>query len=448
MSGPTSHAALFSAGQTQMANKAGAERRLIALQLRIREKAQPPKNGSGYRLIALRETRRKTTQIDSFSSPYDLSWETKEEAESDDAFVAFGNKLVAEFGEAAPVVDPMQLASSCEEEEAAAGGDAPAAKKRRVTGRALDRSNAAKGAARAVATAALSPEARAFIEARSEQDKKDGTPLWEVFRLFKVKEARDTKFAAKHEQYQEYAAKLKQARRSVSKSVQVVDEDGIYLNSSALSRPMFARYIIQLVALHHYYTYLLEHQKPDDEFYAGETNAAKFAGECSLKSTSTVMDWKRDFESNNGAFSQSKWGRYIRAWIMDCKVKRDRARAWLKREVTRKPTSEDRRPVFIIADFLKYLNEVFLPSYDDVEDGDPGPAAAAADLADAGVEGAAKDKFRVQMSTALAWAHKLGLKYKTRTKSYYVDGHDRKDVLLYRAGYLPSSRRTKTPSPR
>ena len=231
-----------------MATKANASRALLVLHLRIREKAHLSGTGGAYQLTAVRKTQRRTMEIHSAFSPYDLSWDSKEDAETDDAFVAFAEKLVAEFGEAAPVVDPMQLASSCEEEEAAAGGDAPAAKKRRVTGRASDRSNAAKGAARAVATAALSPEARAFIEARSEQDKKDGTPLWEVVQLFKFKEARDAKFAAKHEQYQEYVAKLKQARRSVSKSVQVVDEDGIYLNSSALSRPMFARYIIQLVA--------------------------------------------------------------------------------------------------------------------------------------------------------------------------------------------------------
>ena len=163
-----------------MASKADAERRLSLLQIRIREKAKATRRGGMYDLTAVRVTQRNSTQINSFSGPYDLSWDTKEEAESDDAYLASANKLIAEFGEAAPVVDPMQLASSCEEDEAAAGGNAPAAKNRRVAGRASDRSNAAKGALRAVATAALSPEARAFIEARSEQDKKDGTPLWEV----------------------------------------------------------------------------------------------------------------------------------------------------------------------------------------------------------------------------------------------------------------------------
>ena len=76
-----------------MATKAGAEQQLLAFGIRIREKPRPPLRGSGYRLRAVIQTSRRTTEIDSFSRPYDLSWETKEEAESDDAFVAFGNKL-------------------------------------------------------------------------------------------------------------------------------------------------------------------------------------------------------------------------------------------------------------------------------------------------------------------------------------------------------------------
>ena len=31
----------------------------------------------------------------------------------------------------------------------------------------------------------------------------------------------------------------------------------------------------------------------------------------------------------------------------------------------------------------------------------------------------------------LAWAHKLGMCYKTKYKSYYVDRHEQKDVLAY-----------------
>ena len=45
-------------------------------------------------------------------------------------------------------------------------------------------------------------------------------------------------------------------------------------------------------------------------------------------------------------------------------------------------------------------------------------------------------RWKVGQSTALAWAHKLGLTFETSKKSYYVDNHDRPDILRYRAEYL------------
>jgi hypothetical protein len=39
-------------------------------------------------------------------TPSCLWWDTNDEAESDDAFAAFADKVVAEYGEAASVVDP------------------------------------------------------------------------------------------------------------------------------------------------------------------------------------------------------------------------------------------------------------------------------------------------------------------------------------------------------
>ena len=38
---------------------------------------------------------------------------------------------------------------------------------------------------------------------------------------------------------------------------------------------------------------------------------------------------------------------------------------------------------------------------------------------------------QVSESCALAWAHRLGLCYARRRKHYYVDGHDRPDVLAH-----------------
>ena len=43
---------------------------------------------------------------------------------------------------------------------------------------------------------------------------------------------------------------------------------------------------------------------------------------------------------------------------------------------------------------------------------------------------------QVSESCALAWAHRLGLCYATRRKHYYVDGHDRPDVLAHREIWL------------
>ena len=46
------------------------------------------------------------------------------------------------------------------------------------------------------------------------------------------------------------------------------------------------------------------------------------------------------------------------------------------------------------------------------------------------------DFLQVSESCALAWAHRLGLCYATRKKHYYVDGHDRPDVLAHRENWL------------
>ena len=43
---------------------------------------------------------------------------------------------------------------------------------------------------------------------------------------------------------------------------------------------------------------------------------------------------------------------------------------------------------------------------------------------------------QVSETCALAWAHSLGLCYLKKKKGYYVDGHDRPDVLLHRIEWL------------
>ena len=61
------------------------------------------------------------------------------------------------------------------------------------------------------------------------------------------------------------------------------------------------------------------------------------------------------------------------------------------------------------------------------------------------VKGGNPDSKFLQVSKvcALTWAHKLGMCYTTKTKSYYVDGHNRKYVLAYRKKWLAQELKIK-----
>ena len=83
-----------------------------------------------------------------------------------------------------------------------------------------------------------------------------------------------------------------------------------------------------------------------------------------------------------------------------------------------------KKAVFQIANFQDFLNKDLLPRcqvkpwagvFSSVKVGNP------------------DSKFlQVSEACALAWDHKLDMCYATKTKLYYFDGHDRKDILAYR----------------
>ena len=103
-----------------------------------------------------------------------------------------------------------------------------------------------------------------------------------------------------------------------------------------------------------------------------------------------------------------------------------RSKYYLRTNLTRKSTKK--KDVFQIADFQDFLNKDLLPRWQvtpwdgvssSVKVGDP------------------DSKFlQVSEACALAWAHKRGMCYTKKIKSYYVDGHDQKDVLAYRKKWL------------
>ena len=132
-------------------------------------------------------------------------------------------------------------------------------------------------------------------------------------------------------------------------------------------------------------------------------------------------------------FSESLLGKHIHYWILEDKVMDGRAKEYLRTNVTRKATKN--KAVFQIADFQDFLNKDLLPRWQ-VKSWD-------------GVYYLVKDvdpysKFlQVSEAYTLVWAHKLGMCYTTKTKSYYVNGHDRKDVLAYRKKWLAQDLKLK-----
>jgi hypothetical protein len=181
-----------------------------------------------------------------------------------------------------------------------------------------------------------------------------------------------------------------------------------------------------------------------------------------------LQTWVRDFEFESteekpgyeyeGCMPLGQWGHYRREWLFEDEILKGKAKRWLKERVMRKPKVGETEGVFKIAHFWKWLNEEFLPSLNKGEDGqdcDPGPSADADAEHEAAEEGegegaaAGKQKqkprcakkwrpAKVSISTALAWAHRLGLSYLTARKSYYVDKHDDAANLVFRAKYVAS----------
>ena len=98
-----------------------------------------------------------------------------------------------------------------------------------------------------------------------------------------------------------------------------------------------------------------------------------------------------------------------------------RSKYYLRTNLTRKSTKK--KDVFQIADFQDFLNKDLLPRW----------KVKLWDGASSSFKGGDPDSKFLQVIKActLAWTYKLGMCYTLKTKSYYVDGNNRKDVLAY-----------------
>ena len=119
-------------------------------------------------------------------------------------------------------------------------------------------------------------------------------------------------------------------------------------------------------------------------------------------------------------------GKWTRSWIMDNSLMRTQAKNWMIERI--KQGAKDGHGVFCIGDFQNYLNDTLLPSWEVPKRTLPQRAQAE--------DGAVSQYLTVSWSTARSWAVALGASFKKHKKGYYVDGHERADVLEHRKEWL------------
>jgi hypothetical protein len=143
------------------------------------------------------------------------------------------------------------------------------------------------------------------------------------------------------------------------------------------------------------------------------------------------MRWLREFKTNKYKFMESKQGKMVRQWIFIefNKNMRFTARRWLHKRINRnRKSNKEVEGEFTITQFQHFLNKKggLLDHYNI-------PPNALQNVQVQAQRGSGvKSHLTVSHSTAHKWAVALGLKYSKRKKCYFVDGHDRWDVLKYR----------------
>ena len=110
---------------------------------------------------------------------------------------------------------------------------------------------------------------------------------------------------------------------------------------------------------------------------------------------------------------------------------RRQAKDWMLKRI--KAGAGKGHGVFCIGDFQQYLNKVLLPAWEVPKSTLPYRARF--------VDPVDPSKYlQVSWSTARSWALAIGANFVKHKKGYYVDGHDRKDVLEHRGVWLGEER--------
>lgn len=140
------------------------------------------------------------------------------------------------------------------------------------------------------------------------------------------------------------------------------------------------------------------------------TDTSKLISELTGKGERTIRLWRAQFVANEGSFPDSLQGKYQRSGVL-----------WQNEEMNKLATRYIRenkvikgRPNMNLQSFTALVNQVLLPNHG-LEPGFPR---------------------KVSCETARKWLHELGLTVIDAKKGTYVDGHERSDVVEYRAVFL------------
>ena len=147
-----------------------------------------------------------------------------------------------------------------------------------------------------------------------------------------------------------------------------------------------------------------------DRFKLLKTAAAAEVSSLLRISERTVRQWRKDFVSNGGEFSEYRRGKYQRYVILDDEEYKEMAVTWVRANKNIKG-----RPNMTAATFRSWVVSVLLPQ---VRLHHPQVPAD------------------VSTRTTARWLHQLGFAPSSTKKGVYIDGHERSDVVDYRKIYL------------
>ena len=146
-----------------------------------------------------------------------------------------------------------------------------------------------------------------------------------------------------------------------------------------------------------------------DHFGLTKTNAAKEYALLLGMNEKTIRTWRKNFFGNLGKFLDSKQGRHSRPYILDDENLKHAAATWVRSNASKKEEAN-----MTAAKFCEWVNTELLPN-SFVPPGCPSS---------------------IKPRTAVKWLHDLGFRPQPHKKGVYIDGHERSDVIDYRALFL------------